>query len=1019
MRSSWRAWVVAAVASAALSQGQAALAQGPSAYEAIKADDVAKALDRFEMKELAGAMAQQAQLASGTPDEKLARAAAIRDVDERDRLLAAAIVQLRRQAAASANATDPRRTLEHYETSAKIAKVMLVRAESYGTRLLYLQGGPEDQRKIRQITESINDVYDLRDEMNNRLGDWRAKFEYAVLAPRLGELYNTLRYQSGWLLFYRAIAIDDRQKRLNLLNDAIAAIMEFAEGDADSGIKYWSCLLVGMSMRELGMTELAVSQQRAAANFKDAEKWLRQATVDDARAPAQMQAHFELVRTLIEAGRYSDAEKAVDEFGKVVGKLLGPEGALDVDLSKTMLESYLYNSWANSAKGRDAKLEKDCRDKGQASLMGFTQRHPDPELQVRFFQIVARGFAGRDDYPNIPSAILYAMSVDMVSRGTEASKAEAAKALENLRSREDAFAKTNSAKIDELYFWLLANSADMQEKLASAKGFVALARGKGGTDEGLSAALNAVAIYSQLIEARTKAGSGYEDIRPQFIEALKVLLGDEKWRANPKAASWQLDLGMHSHQASMPLPRESKEKMALLKDAVAAYRAVAADSDAYMYAQRLALEAQVSILDLTAASAERSQLAADLVKRLTDYAASAAAKAADAKSPETARSLRDWGSNAEFRSAEIMYEELNRKAEAVKLVDGISEKWKDTPIVRDCLIFKIQKLMEQNQTDAAVAAVRALEAQYPQDAPELMRHLMKDIREQIDRLHRDGQAAATLASYRKTYYEFAKKLYDKGVEQKLPAEKMYSLEQGLADALLETGQPQEALVIYERLIGGEKKMLESRQAEIVQKVAAWQKELERARGNITAVRKLAAEFPDVLKVSGMDSQRSRWGVMVQSADKYLADLPADATPQDRDWRLKNVADRLGDGYAGIGKTLTERLPMDLTNLRGQTRCLRALKKYDDAARNYRRICAGIDQTKYPAIWWDAQLEYTECVLEGYGSDAKVMKTLAVYIGELRGNDAKMGGREAEFQACLRKARQAAGQPDSSPAPAAN
>jgi hypothetical protein len=61
-----------------------------------------------------------------------------------------------------------------------------------------------------------------------------------------------------------------------------------------------------------------------------------------------------------------------------------------------------------------------------------------------------------------------------------------------------------------------------------------------------------------------------------------------------------------------------------------------------------------------------------------------------------------------------------------------------------------------------------------------------------------------------------------------------------------------------------------------------------------------------------------------------------------------------------------------------------------------------------AAYWNAELEYCQCLLEGFAADGVAMKGLLVRLKQLRMEDPGMGGLKDRFEAIESRASELAG-----------
>jgi tetratricopeptide (TPR) repeat protein len=340
-------------------------------------------------------------------------------------------------------------------------------------------------------------------------------------------------------------------------------------------------------------------------------------------------------------------------------------------------------------------------------------------------------------------------------------------------------------------------------------------------------------------------------------------------------------------------------------------------------------------------------------------------------------------------------------------------------MLRDAAEFKIVKLVEKNRIADAVDDLDKFVKDYPQQGAVLTEFVVSKIRERLlERrgLATDAQAQAELQSLRKAYLDFARLLHDRAVAAKRSADDMYKLQQWLAEALLENGQADEALAIFStKLMPVLKSRVDAENAAIDKQVEQLKRDLAAISTDTDRVKKKAAEFDELLSSKGIDT-KGPVADMVRMAKQYLDKADANK-PEDIEYRRKNLVAQLGAGYDKFGRFLRDRVESDAAVPLGMARAQAAKGDFDKAARLYRQVVQGFEKvkTRFPRNYWEAMVEYCECVAAGYGKDAKVMRDLRAYMMDVKSASQGMAGFEARFEAALAKTGPGPAAPVSSPA----
>lgn len=992
---------------------------------------LAETLTELNMVELLEALGDPGQAADDPESKKaLARAKTaqatdpLTPLDERARLLDEAIALWEQVVQASADPADDKELLEHLNDRLMLANTRgRVRIEPNTVKLMYLTGGPEDRRAVLTHTEpAVAALRSLRDTTLDTLQSWRGDFRRIVtVVPRLEDLQTQTRYVAMWVNLYRGLALEDDQARRQVLRDAIREGDSFARGE-DNQWRYWALVVRAIAHRELD-------------EFDQADKALDAADHDQAEPGARYQALFEKARNVadramhrveqgkrkikytqdqggkedIQKGReaFSGFAEALDAFSSRAPGLVGggQSTRLQTDIYAAMLAHYAHAGWAEALAGIDDPQADQHRQQAQDVLISFLEDHNDPAVQNFFYNLIADKYGQRTDYDQLNSVILMAVAVRKIGEGGQA-EAKAIELLQKVLDRTD----DTSRKVQPMALWQLGIVMNQRRKnIESATYFVQLARDHPDHKYARQAATNACRIYLQLIDRRRRQDQAISvNIRRQFVETLKVLLGREQWAR--QAPQWYFDLGWQSERLAQVAPSPERQRE-LYAQAIEAYDQVPPDSDQSMQARWRSLDLGIELLwaDRQRGASERAirGSAETLVNAMDRFVTDVARRSKAVEDDQRRLDLRRWGASADFGRAELMYEVLDQKDRALAEVRQLPGRWPSTDIPRVAREFVIRKLVDRGRVDEAIGEVEDFARQYKDQADQLLQLVVQKIRQRIGQMSSQAEAEE-LAQYRQVYLRFARKLYMS--KQGLPVDQREGFQQLYADALLENGQGEQALELLEEIQQRQQNRREAAADRIDAVFERRVKAVNNAGRSVTAMRRQVDAYFELLDQYGYDRSQFAESVFVADAARAM-DRAVEADEQTR--RVERLADRLTQALEDLRRRVREAVPRDATTLLGLARAYHQTGQIDQSSKYYRMMIRGLDASQHPRLYWQVQLEYVRMLLEAHGDDPEAMGILAKRIKGLRLNNPSMGGFLREFAAVQIQAEQLA-EPDSNP-----
>ena len=226
----------------------------------------------------------------------------------------------------------------------------------------------------------------------------------------------------------------------------------------------------------------------------------------------------------------------------------------------------------------------------------------------------------------------------------------------------------------------------------------------------------------------------------------------------------------------------------------------------------------------------------------------------------------------------------------------------------------------------------------------------------------------------------------------------YFATQMFAEALLENNRPAEAAELFRQCLDNDR----ARQAEADSRTEKALKE----------------------KLAALQKARNRPKELQRLAEEYLKSFPDRETspnaPPDAETALRRALatckqgkERAGQDEAALADRLAEslesaykaqrdrqmaRVGLDAGNLFALARAYRSLGRFNESLNYYQLLLAGLGPGAEPALYWQGELEYCQCLLKGFAHQKDVMRKLGVRIRQLRIEDAEMGGLADAFLA---------------------
>ncbi|MFP4355128.1 MAG: hypothetical protein ACLFUJ_08370 [Phycisphaerae bacterium] len=1013
-------------------------AQDQSAYQRLDPDTLARKLANLGMNELlteltsqsgsdAGSLAQLRLLAAtkmAAYRNKPQAPNAAQLLQEAEQAYTQAVTKFREQPPANDTRPGAEAWMNHCEDLKQLAYVVFLQAEAHGVKVLYLHAVDSDYQMLQQRANLGNQIVSMLDGTLTQLNNvWSTKPVMVVLySQKLEEMKDRAALRGGWIRFYLALSLKNnpdqniQSERISLLRQAIESFQRFIPTNRRFPQAKWPAHLVtGMASREMNDFERARNNLQA---------------VQDDQAPSifRFQGAFELAKVDIDQALYlvSRAEQLEDSNAKAqaaearrqatgiferspqkieafveVGDEAFGKNHHFTDMYSALLTSHLYQSWAGTIQNDDAKVA-ELQAKAQKPLIAFFETHKDnQEVLLHFSSILAAKFAGRDDVENLNAMILYAMALQARARKTDSGNDQARKLLEIISQRDTPAAENLKPNVR---FMLAELEYAKLNAIPAAKLFEQVARDYPENDLAFQAALNAVIILNQLAEDRSRETGGKvpAQLRAELISALELLLieGPDPWAEKEGVEKYWFELGWNREKLARF--RSQAEGLELLSKAIDAYQKVPADQPNYLQARNQQLWIRVTRLRFASDEQQAAQ-AGPLAQDLLRFVEELTAELPNVQEDDRKQLMRTWAAMASFHAYRIQYNMLDRKDVLVK-VQQLPEKWPDTGVMPLAAGFYIEKLIEQQRIDEALAQLEKHQSSLDvEDARPLFVRVLRETQKRLDDLANDPQYQEEIDRYRKVYYRASDWLYRQAMQNNAEGLDLYTAEQAYAFALQQGGKYEEALELYNKLLDQEEKKRQEEVDKIKDRLNPLLEEAKEA-GNTQDVENIYQRFVKVLEEDEIEAVRLR---PMQPLEFSMQRLDEAQTQQQVRAAVEEASRRLAEAIQYYRKYQIDRVAVDPYNVLGVARSKAGLGELDEAMEGYVLLTRGLSPEVNEELFWQVWKEYSLLLIEKKGSDATEMKKLLRNLELLLKRDPDFGGYQSEFLRILQRVRQLA------------
>jgi len=534
----------------AASAGPLRAQDGGGAYGKLDISRLLDALEKLEMEELRKAAGSDASALLRAMEDRLVKANALAEGPDRDRELGEIAKGFRSVIGQSdPKADDPK---VHFRARLMLARTLgLIQVRMACDRMLELRAGDADRRAVRDFTGEAHTILggayrDLENRID-RLGA-AARLTVRGVRRRLQAMLNQMQYRRGWVSYFLASSLGSlppapgedveaiQKRRAQLYDSAITDVIRYAEGDAATGVKYWSLFLCGAAMREKG-------------EFERAKAYLRDAGGDPDDKVLQLRASFELVKTFVDEGKWAEAETQITAFCKLADGL-GIE-ARTKDMMSALLRNHRMLRWAKATVKSDpataAKLERE----GWKAFMDLLEKYP--QEQAALARVLGRPYVERKDLTGLPPVIAFAKGLTLL-QSSEPDLPGAIGAFRHVLADKTLSASLKKLTLASLGGALYSEGTSRKEagqalRLEAADLYGQVAK-EFSDDLAFNYGRNAVVIYRWEISALQRANKAVPaEIRRGLIRAMETILTRKApnsaqylWRGRPRTQAYPVRL---------------------------------------------------------------------------------------------------------------------------------------------------------------------------------------------------------------------------------------------------------------------------------------------------------------------------------------------------------------------------------------------------------------------------------------------------------------------------------------------
>jgi hypothetical protein len=377
--------------------------------------------------------------------------------------------------------------------------------------------------------------------------------------------------------------------------------------------------------------------------------------------------------------------------------------------------------------------------------------------------------------------------------------------------------------------------------------------------------------------------------------------------------------------------------------------------------------------------------------------------------PQRRQLLRNWAALAAFQAYRIQYDMLGQ-TDALARIRLLPEQWQGTGVLPAAAAFYIEKLIDQQRIDEALAQLKkhqdTLDAE---DAKPLFRSVLNETQKRLDDLANDPRYQEEIERYRQVYLQASDWLYKQAKENNATGRDLYVAEQAYAYALQQGGEYGQALKLYKKLSEQEQQKRQQQVEKIEQRLEPLLSDARDAAGNARRTMDVVERFKMVLDNDQIERERLKGWQALQFAVEAMEELQAGGgTQQQAAQARQRVSRTLIQALENYKQYKIDNVAIDPYNVLGVARSQAALDQLDEALKRYRMLTAGLTPQANGVLFWQVWKEYAALLIQTRSDNRRLMRNLRTKLRTLQSRDPDYGGYKAEFERLVQKVNQLAG-----------
>jgi len=659
-------------------------------------------------------------------------------------------------------------------------------ARPYFEQVLFFGPTESDTKKLRDCArraaaafdEAIAAVQAYLERLETGQGGALAR-EAERVGLNAYSMLRRLRFGRCWALLQQALGTDRTDVEQGLLVGEVLRCLQEAgllERRSDqSGLRVQALFMAAVASRLQADWPSALSYLQKALQVLEALPEPQRRRLEWIGFAVQV----ERVRMLLDQGYAQRAMAAARNLQAWLDRQRGLTSELRFArrLSAAMLEFEAISLAATTA-AAEGNLGR--RDEYAArrfeSLARLARDWPDYRRHI--YRLVAERLGKVTEVAKLPAFGRVAYAADMLRQGKFAEALAAAQSVE-----QDTSAAAQRVRPDAIYFQAISLQR-LGQAAAAAEAFWRLARDFPKDKRAKDALLNCLYLLAESKAVASEAG------RRTFLEAGERLL--RGWPAAAQQHGWVLPIA----EATLQEGRYAR--------AVELFAMVPRDSDQYPRAVRgriVAAAGQLRAGQLGPNQQEARRVAEEVIAEAIDFASRLSKTGGGSAATQPAREAR-LAADVLLAAAELCVDPLGDSARALKILENFEQRYKPpAALLGRLLAVRIQALQKMGRLPETMGLVEKFIAAQPDAAGPVVAALLADMQRAIRQQQRAGRAAEARA-YAAMAIQLAERLDEWAAQRAavISPQQRYAIRLRLAEALLQAGQLQRALKLFDALV---------------------------------------------------------------------------------------------------------------------------------------------------------------------------------------------------------------------------